>query len=181
MPDADAWNARYEIGSIPWDLGRAHPELETRLALDPALVPVGEGSLSADEVRDRSGREPHRRVGGAVVQKHPAVGLGEPVLVVLVHDHAAREDDVRHLADLLQTDSGPSARNSANRSGLTISAACTSAAPSGPQSATTAPIRRSARARATRSGSISTPSTGSPGTRSRRRSAHSRVVWGSAP
>jgi SAM-dependent methyltransferase len=37
VPDADAWNARYEIGSIPWDLGRAHPELETRLALDPAL------------------------------------------------------------------------------------------------------------------------------------------------
>ena len=37
MPDADAWNARYELGSIPWDLGRAHPELETRLALDPSL------------------------------------------------------------------------------------------------------------------------------------------------
>jgi SAM-dependent methyltransferase len=37
VPEADAWNARYEIGSIPWDLGRAHPELETRLALDPAL------------------------------------------------------------------------------------------------------------------------------------------------
>ncbi len=37
MPDADAWNARYELGTTPWDLGRAHPELETRLALDPAL------------------------------------------------------------------------------------------------------------------------------------------------
>ncbi len=37
MPESDAWNARYELGSIPWDLGRAHPELETRLALDPSL------------------------------------------------------------------------------------------------------------------------------------------------
>ena len=37
MPDADAWNARYELGTTPWDLGRAHPELETRLALDPSL------------------------------------------------------------------------------------------------------------------------------------------------
>ena len=37
MPDADAWNVRYELGTIPWDLGRAHPELETRLALDPSL------------------------------------------------------------------------------------------------------------------------------------------------
>lgn len=37
MPDADAWNARYELGTAPWDLGRAHPELETRLALDPSL------------------------------------------------------------------------------------------------------------------------------------------------
>ncbi len=37
MPDADAWNARYELGATPWDLGRAHPELETRLALDPSL------------------------------------------------------------------------------------------------------------------------------------------------
>lgn len=44
MPDADAWSARYEIGSIPWDLGRAHPELETRLALDPAL---GTGSVGS--------------------------------------------------------------------------------------------------------------------------------------
>ena len=37
------------------------------------------------------------------------------------------------------------------------------------------------RARCTRSGSISTPRTGRPGARSRRRAAHSRVVWGSAP
>lgn len=37
MPDADAWNASYELGTTPWDLGRAHPELETRLALDPSL------------------------------------------------------------------------------------------------------------------------------------------------
>lgn len=45
MPDADAWNARYEIGSIPWDLGRAHPELETRLALDPSLGTGRVGSV----------------------------------------------------------------------------------------------------------------------------------------
>ena len=44
MPDADAWSARYELGSIPWDLGRAHPELETRLALDPTL---GTGSVGS--------------------------------------------------------------------------------------------------------------------------------------
>lgn len=37
MPDAQAWSARYELGSIPWDLGRAHPDLEKRLAADASL------------------------------------------------------------------------------------------------------------------------------------------------
>lgn len=45
MPNADAWNASYEIGSIPWDLGRAHPELETRLAVDPSLGTDSVGSV----------------------------------------------------------------------------------------------------------------------------------------
>lgn len=45
MPDADAWSVRYELGSIPWDLGRAHPELETRLALDPSLGTDSVGSV----------------------------------------------------------------------------------------------------------------------------------------
>jgi len=37
VPDAQTWSARYELGSIPWDLGRAHPELEARLAVDATL------------------------------------------------------------------------------------------------------------------------------------------------
>lgn len=32
-----AWGVRYEIGSIPWDLGAPHPELASRLDEDPAL------------------------------------------------------------------------------------------------------------------------------------------------
>ena len=37
MPDAETWSARYDLGSIPWDLGRAHPELAARLADDVTL------------------------------------------------------------------------------------------------------------------------------------------------
>lgn len=37
MVEAEAWSARYEIGSTPWDLGRPHPELERRLTADPGL------------------------------------------------------------------------------------------------------------------------------------------------
>ena len=42
-PWADAWNALYEGGSTPWDLGRPHPELDRRLSLDPALGTAGVG------------------------------------------------------------------------------------------------------------------------------------------
>ena len=44
MPDAQAWSARYELGSIPWDLGRAHPDLEERLDRDASL---GVGSVGS--------------------------------------------------------------------------------------------------------------------------------------
>lgn len=42
MPEAEAWSVRYELGSIPWDLGRPHPELVDRLSGDPTL---GTGSV----------------------------------------------------------------------------------------------------------------------------------------
>ena len=44
MPEPEAWNARYELGSIPWDLGRPHPELAERLSDDPTL---GTGAVGA--------------------------------------------------------------------------------------------------------------------------------------
>ena len=44
MPEAEAWSARYEVGSIPWDLGRPHPELADRLSDDPTL---GTGAVGA--------------------------------------------------------------------------------------------------------------------------------------
>ncbi len=31
------WGARYALGSIPWDLGRPHPELQRMLEEDPSL------------------------------------------------------------------------------------------------------------------------------------------------
>jgi SAM-dependent methyltransferase len=34
---AQVWNARYELGWTPWDLGGPHPELVQKLADDPAL------------------------------------------------------------------------------------------------------------------------------------------------
>lgn len=44
MPDAQVWSARYDLGSIPWDLGRAHPELAERLAAD---VTLGRGQVGS--------------------------------------------------------------------------------------------------------------------------------------
>ncbi len=40
-PGPDAWSRRYAQANTPWDLGAAHPELERRLEIDPALG-VGE-------------------------------------------------------------------------------------------------------------------------------------------
>lgn len=34
---ASTWSIRYEMNQIPWDLGRAHPELTGRLVADPSL------------------------------------------------------------------------------------------------------------------------------------------------
>lgn len=37
MPTGAEWNERYDLGRMPWDLGRANPILEERLTTDPAL------------------------------------------------------------------------------------------------------------------------------------------------
>lgn len=44
-PWADAWNGFYESGATPWDLGRAHPELERRLSLESSLGTSGPGGV----------------------------------------------------------------------------------------------------------------------------------------
>ncbi|MGD2061034.1 MAG: methyltransferase domain-containing protein [Acidimicrobiia bacterium] len=89
MPDADAWSARYETGSIPWDLGRAHPELETRLALDPALGTGSVGSVLVPGAGTGHDAAALAQAGWRVTAVDIAPAVEAPLLRRLVADHAS--------------------------------------------------------------------------------------------
>lgn len=89
MPDANAWNARYEMGSIPWDLGRAHPELETRLALDPALGTGSVGSVLVPGAGTGHDAAALAQAGWRVTAVDIAPAVEAPLLRRLVADHAS--------------------------------------------------------------------------------------------